>query len=95
MTILDKILAEKKKEVLTLKEQYQPGSIQTKRVNISLYDTFMKADKMNIIAEMKRASPSKGLINDGVEPAEQGKIYEKCGAGAISVLTDYPFFRGK
>ena len=95
MTILDDILAEKEKEVRKLKEHYKPGSIKTKRVDISLYDMFMKADKMSIIAEMKRASPSKGLINDGVEPAEQGALYESCGAGAISVLTDQPFFQGK
>ncbi|MGP4039448.1 indole-3-glycerol phosphate synthase TrpC [Gracilibacillus sp. D59] len=94
MTILDKILAEKEKEVAQLKDNYQPGTIQGKRVNISLYDTFMNAEKMSIIAEMKRASPSKGLINDGVEPATQGRIYETCGAGAISVLTDTPFFQG-
>ncbi|SFM18952.1 indole-3-glycerol phosphate synthase [Gracilibacillus orientalis] len=94
MTILDKIIAEKEKEVAELKDSYQPGSIHGRRVNISLYDTFMNAEKMSIIAEMKRASPSKGLINDGVEPATQGRIYETCGAGAISVLTDTPFFQG-
>ncbi|WP_163580382.1 indole-3-glycerol phosphate synthase TrpC [Gracilibacillus saliphilus] len=94
MTILDKILAEKEKEVANLKESYQPGQIQAKRVNVSLYDSFMNANKMSIIAEMKRASPSKGLINDGVEPSAQGRIYETCGAGAISVLTDTPFFQG-
>lgn len=94
MTILEKIIAEKVKEVAELKASYQPGQIKGKRVNVSLYDTFMQAEKMNIIAEMKRASPSKGLINDGVEPATQGRIYETCGAGAISVLTDTPFFQG-
>ncbi|KAB8137669.1 indole-3-glycerol phosphate synthase TrpC [Gracilibacillus oryzae] len=94
MTILDKIIAEKEKEVAQLKQSYVPGSIQGKRVNVSLYETFMKAEKMSIIAEMKRASPSKGLINYGVEPADQGKLYESCGAGAISVLTDQPFFKG-
>ncbi|MFC4402769.1 indole-3-glycerol phosphate synthase TrpC [Gracilibacillus xinjiangensis] len=94
MTILDKILAEKEKEVEVLKQHYRQGSLQAKKVDVSLYDTFMKADKMSIIAEMKRASPSKGLINDGVEPADQGKLYEECGAGAISVLTDEPFFKG-
>ncbi|SHM66560.1 indole-3-glycerol phosphate synthase TrpC [Gracilibacillus kekensis] len=95
MTILDKILAEKTKEVADLKQNYQPGSIKGKKIKVSLYESFMKSDKMSIIAEMKRASPSKGLINDGVEPAEQGQLYQSCGAGAISVLTDTPFFQGK
>ncbi|WP_163539802.1 indole-3-glycerol phosphate synthase TrpC [Gracilibacillus sp. YIM 98692] len=94
MTILDKILKEKEKEVAQLKENYQPGDLQADKLDISLYETFIKAEKMSIIAEMKRASPSKGLINDGVEPAEQGRLYESCGAGAISVLTDEPFFKG-
>ncbi|WP_066188331.1 MULTISPECIES: indole-3-glycerol phosphate synthase TrpC [Gracilibacillus] len=94
MTILDKILTEKRKEVDVLKQDYKPGTIQGKRVNVSLFDTFMQSDRMSIIAEMKRASPSKGLINDGVDPAEQGRLYEDCGAGAISVLTDTPFFQG-
>ncbi|MFC4386409.1 indole-3-glycerol phosphate synthase TrpC [Gracilibacillus marinus] len=93
-TILDKIIAEKKKEVAKLKETYQSGSIQAKRVHHSLYETCMQSNRMNIIAEMKRASPSKGVINDGVEPAEQGALYEKSGASAISVLTDQPFFKG-
>lgn len=87
-------MQEKEKEVRELKEYYQPGSIQTKRLDVSLYHSFMKSEKMSIIAEIKRASPSKGLINDGVEPREQGALYESCGAGGISVLTDKPFFQG-
>ncbi|ENH97701.1 indole-3-glycerol-phosphate synthase [Gracilibacillus halophilus YIM-C55.5] len=94
MTILDKILIEKEKEVAALKADYQPGTLQTKKVNASLYKQFMEADYISIIAEMKRASPSKGLINDGINPAQQGQIYQSCGAGAISVLTDEPFFQG-
>mgnify|MGYP001233680219 CR=1 FL=1 len=93
-TILDKILAEKEKEVARLKETYVPGTIKEKRVEVSLYETFMNSDRMNIIAEIKRASPSKGLINDQVNPQEQGVTYEECGAGGISVLTDEPFFQG-
>ncbi len=94
MTILEKILAEKEKEVATLKKNYKPGMLQAKRAPVSLYDSFRQSKNMSIIAEMKRASPSKGLINDGVEPAEQGQLYEASGAGAISVLTDQPFFKG-
>src|SRR5699024_9811511 len=51
-------------------------------------------NKMGIIAEIKRASPSKGMINEGVDPIKQAEIYAKNGANAISVLTDYPFFKG-
>lgn len=48
----------------------------------------------NIISEIKRASPSKGIIKKGLDPAIQAQAYEKGGAAAISVLTDEKFFKG-
>ncbi|GAA3329446.1 hypothetical protein GCM10020331_077530 [Ectobacillus funiculus] len=47
---------------------------------------------LTIISEIKRASPSKGDLNLNVDVQEQGKTYERCGASAISVLTDTKFF---
>jgi indole-3-glycerol phosphate synthase len=49
---------------------------------------------INVIAEFKRASPSKGVINDERDPAETAKRYEAAGATAISVLTEEKYFRG-
>jgi indole-3-glycerol phosphate synthase len=49
---------------------------------------------VNIIAEIKRASPSKGVINSGINVAEQAKLYQAGGAAALSVLTERDFFRG-
>lgn len=91
-TILDRIIRQKQKEVIILRE-CKPVStkITEKR---SLINKLQKISEIAVIAEFKRASPSKGIINNGVEPAEQAAIYEKAGASAISVLTDETFFKG-
>ncbi|WP_459500792.1 indole-3-glycerol phosphate synthase TrpC [Bacillus sp. C1] len=88
-TILDKIVKEKKKEVDVLRETYKP--VKQKRKVHSLVETLQN---FTVIAEMKRASPSKGDINLHVDVAKQVKTYEECGAGAVSVLTDGQFFKG-
>lgn len=56
--------------------------------------TALSGKDINIIAEIKRASPSKGLIKDNVDAAATARIYEGAGAKAISVLTEEDYFKG-
>lgn len=92
-TILDKIIEQKKLEIEHLRvNQDKIHGIHLKRR--SFLKKLQNAEELAIIAEFKRASPSKGIINDTVSPAEQAVIYERSGASAISVLTDQLFFKG-
>ncbi|QHS24308.1 indole-3-glycerol phosphate synthase TrpC [Virgibacillus sp. MSP4-1] len=92
-TILDDILKEKVKEVQRLKDIGTVEPVSDTTVH-SLYDSFINSDYLSVIGEVKRASPSKGDIDNRVNPVEQAKAYVEAGAKAISVLTDTPFFKG-
>ncbi len=59
-----------------------------------LREVLHRKNTTNIIAEIKRASPSKGVINDKIDVAETAKNYERGGACAVSVLTEEDFFQG-
>jgi indole-3-glycerol phosphate synthase len=54
----------------------------------------LRKDGMSLIAEVKMASPSKGVMLEGVKPIELASLYESCKASAISVLTDEKYFQG-
>jgi indole-3-glycerol phosphate synthase len=92
MSILQKILTQKEKEVAELLSQ--TFNHQAKKRVTPFKETVKHNDNLGIIAEIKRASPSKGDIQQKVNPAEQAKKYEELGASAVSVLTDRYFFNG-
>lgn len=93
MTILDKILQQKHHEVRQLLTQ-QTVKQENRPSRPSLFDKLYQSKHLQVIAEMKRASPSKGLIAEGADPVEQAVIYEQAGVACISVLTDAHFFKG-
>lgn len=96
MTILDKIIARKKEEIAKAKSKISIEKLKNSeffgRPTFSLKETLKT--KSGIVAEFKRKSPSKGIINDKVSPLEVVSAYEKLGASGISILTDLDFFGG-
>lgn len=96
MTILDKIIATKKEEVAKAKKKISVSGLSDSeffaRESFSLKKSVK--EKTGIIAEFKRQSPSKGIINDKVKPLEVVSAYEKFGASGVSILTDTPYFGG-
>lgn len=92
MTILQKILDEKYIEVKHLLEMKPP--LADELPIYSLYERLSDKTHLQVIAEIKRASPSKGMINEAVDPVKQARLYEEAGAACISVLTDHKFFKG-
>lgn len=96
MNILDKIIARKKQEIEDSKSKISLQQLKDSkffgRKTFSLKETL--ESKSGIIAEFKRQSPSKGIINNKVFPLEVASVYEKFGASGISILTDKDFFGG-
>jgi indole-3-glycerol phosphate synthase len=101
MTILNEIVAAKQAEVARLQEQVPQERLQAQIAGTpwsqrGFYRSLLTPGPggVNIIAEVKRASPSKGLICADLDAADCAREYEGGGAAAISVLTDGPFFKG-
>ena len=99
--ILDKIIDHKKAEVSYRQLQKSLGQLKEEVRSMRKCRNFYKAVTkhnsrgINVIAEVKKASPSAGLIREDFEPVTIAQTYKKCGADAISVLTDEKYFQGR
>ncbi len=99
MHILEKIVASKQHEVMQLKKSFPVPELEKSRYFPepvrSLKSSVLDREKNGIIAEFKRQSPSRGVINSLACPAEVCRAYIDSGASAVSVLTDSEFFGGR
>lgn len=97
--ILTKIVDHKLIEVAQAKKNVSISSLEKSeyfsRTCYSLRDFMLDKERTGIIAEFKRASPSRGTINDQAEVSVVTRQYADAGASALSVLTDQKFFGGK
>jgi len=98
MNILEKIVADKKKEVEKRKQETPISELEDydyfETECDSLKRNLLLPDKTGIIAEFKRKSPSKGIINDKAEIFDVIDAYDMIGASGISILTDEKYFGG-
>jgi indole-3-glycerol phosphate synthase len=104
--ILDKIVATKKIEIAhnlkkislgnqrDIAESNNQDSLLKPRGLICAIENKISAGKAGVIAEIKKASPSKGVLRENFQPAEIAQSYEKHGAACLSVLTDVDYFQG-
>ncbi len=97
-TVLDKIVAAKRREIADCRSRIPEAELQKKLADAPPPRDFFAAlaapGPIRLIAEVKKASPSAGVIRSDFDPVTIAKIYEQHGASCLSVLTDEPFFQG-
>ncbi|MBN1589691.1 MAG: indole-3-glycerol phosphate synthase TrpC [Pirellulales bacterium] len=97
-TILDKIVATKRVEIQQAKAAVPEDALRERLADAPPVRDFLAAladaPPIRLIAEVKKASPSKGVIREHFDPVEIAKIYQLHGASCLSVLTDKTYFQG-
>lgn len=98
MTILDEILVKTRETIARHRESISAERLESELPDLppcrDFHGALASGDRVNLIAEIKRASPSAGLIRQDFVPAQIARCYVDGGAACISVLTDEPFFQG-
>ena len=98
MTILNDIVKKTQKKLIEKKANMPLEEIKSQLKNLELPRGVFKENLINkdqaIIAEIKKASPSAGIISENFNPVEKAKEYEAFGASALSILTEEDFFQG-
>jgi indole-3-glycerol phosphate synthase len=97
-TILDKIVATKHREIAEAKTQVSEAELRAQLPDAppvrDFFSPLAKSGPIKLIAEVKKASPSAGVIRPDFDPVAIAHIYEQHGASCISVLTDVDYFQG-
>lgn len=100
-TILDRIIERKRAEIHAGQQHYTIGDFEAMAENQGKARGFAAAlyrsvaeHRPAVIAEIKKASPSKGVIREDFDPVDIARRYQEAGASALSVLTDEEFFQG-
>lgn len=99
--ILEQIVADKRREVQDRRSRLSLDQLKARIVGMpkcrNFYTAITRPNRrgLNVIAEVKKASPSAGLIRADFDPVAIATTYERCGADAISVLTDEKYFQGR
>ena len=97
-TILDRIVEHKRGELAAAKSAVPLTAMRARAVAAPAVRDFaavLTGMRIALIAEVKKASPSAGLIRRDFDPVAIAQVYERCGADAISVLTDEKYFQGR
>ncbi len=97
--ILDRIVASKKAEIQVAKCRVSEAELSRRILSgppiRDFFSALTRGPGMAIIAEVKKASPSAGVLRPDFDPVAIARAYEQAGAHCLSVLTDEPFFQGK
>src|SRR5438552_2667277 len=98
-TILDRIVANKPREIAAARARVSEAELE-RRIGVlppprDFRAALEQGNEVRLIAEIKKASPSAGVLRADFDPVAIARIYEQHGAACISVLTDEKFFQGR